>query len=64
LNFTLLRRHIPPSPWIGTCWQEWLTVNRHTVPPERLQQAAELLHASTDPVATVCQLQNLLKGRP
>jgi len=64
LNLTCLRRHIPPLQLIGTCWQEWLTVNRRTLPPERLQQPTELVHASTDPVAAVRQVQNLLKGRP
>ncbi|MBZ5622631.1 MAG: hypothetical protein LAQ69_28440 [Acidobacteriia bacterium] len=39
---TLLRRHVPPGELASTCWQEWLSANRRTLAPERLERAAAI----------------------
>ncbi len=58
---TLLRRHIPPHELAATCWQEWLSANRRTAPPERLARAAAIVrNASDKPLETVRELHSLL----
>lgn len=61
---TLLRRHIPPAELAAACWQEWLTANRRTLTPDRLQQACAIAAKRTLPLVVVRELQNVLESRP
>ncbi len=61
---TLLRRHIPPRDLAGICWQEWLAVNRRTVPPARLQKAAAILEsAPARPLETLGEIEAVLHAK-
>jgi hypothetical protein len=57
---TLLRRHIPPAELVAACWQQWLALNRRTLTPERLGQAAAIAAKSKTPLEAVRQMQAVL----
>ena len=57
---TLLERHIRPADLAAACWQEWLVANRHSVTPERLQQAARIAAESRRPLEALRQIQEIL----
>jgi hypothetical protein len=61
---TLLRRHIPPEELAATCWQEWLTANRRTVPPDRLERAEAILRRTSGrPLEAARELHEVLAGQ-
>ena len=57
---TLLERHIRPADLAAACWQEWLVANRHSAPPERLEQAARIAAESRRPLEALRQIQEIL----
>ncbi|HTS25284.1 MAG TPA: DUF4350 domain-containing protein [Bryobacteraceae bacterium] len=60
---TLLRKHIPPRELPATCWQEWLSANRRTTPPGRLERAEALMRNPPGrPLEAARQLHEALQG--
>ncbi len=61
---TLLRRHIPQDRLAATCWQEWLTANRRTTPPDRLERAAAIVQGAPNrPLDVARELHAVLAGQ-
>jgi hypothetical protein len=58
---TLLHRHIPADKVAAACWKEWLTANRRTASPHRLEQASAIAErASNEPLETIRELHSIL----
>jgi hypothetical protein len=60
---TLLRRHIAPKELAAVCWREWFSVNRRSVPAERLEAAEAILRVPSDPVDALRKVQDLLDSK-
>jgi len=61
---TLLHRHIPKSALLTTCWQQWLSTNRRSVPEQRLNRAAAVAaNPDAEPLQAVREIQVILRGR-
>jgi len=59
---TLLHRHIPQSAIVSTCWQQWLSTNRRTVPQRRLDRSAAVAAAPpSDPLKAIREIQSILR---
>jgi hypothetical protein len=59
---TLLHRHVPQSAIVSTCWQQWLSTNRRSVPQPRLDRAAALAAvAGADPLQAIGEIQSVLR---
>ena len=53
-------RHVAPAELLGACWQEWLAVNRRSVPAERIDRAAAIVNGATDPIGAAREIQGVL----
>ena len=60
---TLLRRHIPPGELAAICWEEWLSTNRRSVSPDRLERAAAAVRAASNPVEAMREIQAIVESK-
>ncbi len=58
---TLLRRHVAPEDLAAACWREWLSANRRSLPPDRLQRAEAIVRGGAGrPVEAMREVRNIV----